>query len=534
MQPGLRTFGKPCMEVVVKALPARPHLDHLKKQAKGLLDDFRRKDRDALERIRLVLPAATKLDHAAIAQMELRLHDAQSCIAREYGFASWAYLKEYVALAAVNADAAARRRQWERWAFGYGYQVAKPRLADRLLQDHPDVLAGDAVLACAIGDIATVKAAIAGDPEWVNKARASNAMTPLICAAFSGLVALPEYAANIRTCVELLLHAGADSNAIWTDPEFPGDPLSTLYGAAGRNHDAVITRKLLEAGADPNDNESLYHATEVADSTLVSLLLNAGARITGTNALFRALDYERPETVRQLLAHGGNPNEAGPHSFPLIHAIHRRRSPEIIGMLLDAGADPSASNNHGVSAYRLAHCLGLTAITERLLQAGAVAESQPGDAFLNACARADRADVQAILTEEPDLIGKLPPRSLRMLPELAAAGCDDAVRVMVEAGWPITERGGDIDGSALNQAVFRGNASLAAFLLAHGASYDEHHGYNDNVYGTLSFASIAETTPGGDWLACAKALIGAGSPIPEKRYNFPDDIAAYFQELRGA
>ena len=517
----------------MKALPARPHLDHLKKQAKILLDGFRHKDPDALERIRLALPVAVKLDHEAIAQLELRLHDAQSCVAREYGFASWAYLKEYVTLAAANADAAARRRQWEHWAFGYGYQVAKPRLAVRLLQDHPDVLADDAALACAVGDIATVKAAMAADAGWVNTALADNAMTPLVCAAFSGLVALPEYAPGIHACVELLLDAGADPNAIWTDPELPGDPLSVLYAAAGRNHDVVITQKLLAAGADPDDNESLYHATEVIDSTLVGLLLDAGARVTGTNALFRALDAERPETVRLLLAHGGNPDEPGPHSFPLIHAIHRRRSPEIIGILLDAGADPSASNHHGVSAYRLAHCLGLTGITERLVQAGAVAESHPGDVFLNACARADRAVVQAMLSAEPDLIGKLSPRDLRMLPELAAAGCDDAVKVMVEAGWPITERGGDIDGSALNHAVFRGNASLAAFLLAHGASYDERHGYNDNVYGTLSFASIAETTPGGDWLACAKALIAAGSPIPEKRYNFPDDIAAYFQELRG-
>jgi len=518
----------------MKALPARPHLDHLKKQAKTLLDGFRHKDPDALERVRLALPMAAKLDHEAIAQLDLHLHDAQSCVAREYGFASWAHLKEYVTLAAANADAAARRRQWERWAFGYGYQVAKPRLADRLLQDHPDVLAGDDALACAVGDVATVKAAMASDAGWVNTARANNAMTPLVCAAFSGLVTLPEYAPGIHACIELLLDAGADPNAIWTDPEFPGDPLSALYAAAGRNHDVVITRKLLEAGADPNDNESLYHATEVADSTLVALLLDAGARVTGTNALFRALDAERPETVRLLLAHGGNPNEPGPHSFPLIHAIHRRRSPEIIGILLDAGADPSTSNNHGVSPYRLAHCLGLTEITERLVQAGAAAESHPGDAFLNACARADRVAVQAMLAAEPDLISKLSPRDLRMLPELAAVGCDDAVKVMVEAGWPITERGGDIDGSALNQAVFRGNASLAAFLLAHGASYDERHGYNDNVYGTLSFASIAETTPGGDWLACAKALIAAGSPIPEKRYNFPDDIAAYFQELRGA
>jgi ankyrin repeat protein len=115
---------------------------------------------------------------------------------------------------------------------------------------------------------------------------------------------------------------------------------------------------------------------------------------------------------------------------------------------------------------------------------------------------------------------------------MAAGNEEDAVRVMVEAGWPITVRGGDIDGSALNWAVFHGNASLARFLLAHGARYDERHGFKDNVYGTLSFASQAETTPGGDWLACAEALIDAGSPVPEERYAFPEEIAAYFDGLR--
>lgn len=69
-------------------LPARPHLDHLKKQAKALLDGIRRQDLQAFERIRLSLPAAAGHDHAAIAAMDLRLHDAQSCIAREYGFGS--------------------------------------------------------------------------------------------------------------------------------------------------------------------------------------------------------------------------------------------------------------------------------------------------------------------------------------------------------------------------------------------------------------------------------------------------------------
>lgn len=516
----------------MKALPERPHLDHLKKQAKSLLEGVHRGDPESLERFRRALPAAARLDHAAIAAMPLRLHDAQSCVAREYGFDSWTQLKDYVELQVASADAATRKRQWRHWVFGHGYQVAKPRLAERLLRAHPDLLSGEPALACAIGDTVVVQAAIAANPAWVDTRQADSGMPPLVCATFSGMVALPAYAPGIRACVELLLAAGADANSRWTDPGLPDDPLSALYGAAGRNHDIANTRQLLAAGADPNDHESLYHATEADNPTLVRLLLEAGARVTGSNALFRALDYERPEALRLLLAHGGDPNEAGPGGCPLLHAIRRRRSSAVVGILLDAGADPSVCSAHGLSAYRLARRRGLDDIAKRLVQAGAVADEHPHDVFLGACARADRTAVQAMLAADPNLIGNLSPSALRLLPEQAANGCDDAVRVMVEAGWPIDVRGGDIDGSALNWAVFRGNAALAAFLLARGSRYDERHGYNDNVYGTLSFASIAETTPGGNWLACAKALIEAGSPLPAERYDFPGDIAAYFDELR--
>ena len=74
----------------MQRLPERSNLDHLKKQAKELLRLYRSRDAEAIGRFRRALPAAAGLGDADIAAFKLRLHDAQSCVAREYGFASWA------------------------------------------------------------------------------------------------------------------------------------------------------------------------------------------------------------------------------------------------------------------------------------------------------------------------------------------------------------------------------------------------------------------------------------------------------------
>jgi hypothetical protein len=64
-----------------RTLPARPHLEYLKNEAKDLLDELRRSDSSA------------------------QLADAQFALSRDYGFDSWPKLKSHVeSIAAANPD----------------------------------------------------------------------------------------------------------------------------------------------------------------------------------------------------------------------------------------------------------------------------------------------------------------------------------------------------------------------------------------------------------------------------------------------
>jgi Lon protease-like protein len=91
---------KETKETAARHLPERPSLEHLKTQAKDLLEALRAGAPEALERVRQSLPAARGASNERIAQLQLALHDAQSVLAREHGFASWSELKTAVERAA--------------------------------------------------------------------------------------------------------------------------------------------------------------------------------------------------------------------------------------------------------------------------------------------------------------------------------------------------------------------------------------------------------------------------------------------------
>ena len=192
-------------------LPENPNFAHLKKQAKDLLRLYHDKNPEAFARFRKYLPAAEGKDDDALIALDLKLHDAQSCIAREYGKPTWINLRNYVDWS--NARFSTKRKDvialWLHKAYGHDTEHADPAFAAKRLQEIPDFLQGDLFLACTIGDEEAVRQAIAADPACVNRitsrwrcpgCKQDLGRPPLVAVTHTTLARLPVFRDRLRRC----------------------------------------------------------------------------------------------------------------------------------------------------------------------------------------------------------------------------------------------------------------------------------------------------------------------------------------------
>jgi hypothetical protein len=494
-------------------LPDRPHLDHLRRQARDLHRALLAGDLRAKARA-----APYQLDAAP------KLSAAQLVLAREHGFGSWPQLVQEVQRRndlALPEEAFVRRVL--DLVYGHGWQRPQPVRALELLQSAR--LAGQVqplVFSLALGDLKAVQRALAG-------ASAAAPLPPLgapalAYAAASSLARLDDLRPGLVATVEWLLVQGADPNTRWADPVRPDEQLPVLYGAVSRASCFETTQALLQAGADPNDKESLYHATEQSDRRIIAALVAAGARWRGTNALYRQLDHETLAHLRQVLALGADVHEPGPGGGgPLHHAINRGRSLDFVQLLLAHGADPTLRDAQGRTAADLAARLGDAATAAYLADLGHGTAQTPQDVFLAACAAGDTGVARAHLLKHPDAVRTLDAQALRLLPDQAQRGRLDAVRLMLELGWPVDVRG-DWHASALNQAAFRGDAAMVQLLLDHGARWHERNGYGGDAVGSCLHAATNEPHSSGDYAAVLSLLIANGASAPKDTENLPDEL----------
>lgn len=437
----------------------RPDLGQLKKQAKELLSAARTGDPDAVSRFQI-----QGLEPTA-------LHQAQWVLAREHGFLSWAKLKEAVESFAASLEEAKSKIVERAWL----HAVGPDRSASlrRLLDEFPAVLTSDPWMAAMSGDVGLVRDMLWRDPAWANRQGGPADREPLLYACFSWFYqAMPERRPRIEEVVKLLLEAGADPNASYTYPGNPHWKLPALYGAAGVIRSVPLTRMLLDAGANPNDNESPYHAAEgVGVSTLEPIFERELSPDSIMQALIRKLDWEDPEGIRWMMTQGVSPNTVWkPDLDPALHrAIRRGRSLDVIRILVDAGADLRSHDREGLTPYRLAIRLGRRDAAEYLASLDAAEPIEGIETVLQACATGDPEYATRVAQSVAFPGTSMAPHLAMLLIAPAERGDASVVAAMLAVGFPVDGVGSG-GPTPLHHACWQGRVEVARILLEHGAN----------------------------------------------------------------
>ena len=445
-----------------RELPARPHLDHLKNEAKALLKAFNAGEPDALRRIRAVLGD----------KRDVKLSDAQRVIAREHGFPTCAQLRTH-----VQASRSLEEAVDEFLAAAYAQDVARAREVIRL---HPRVATDSIHVAAALGNADDVRRLIAEDPSRATARVWIHDVDPLLVLCYSPFHGEnAERDAGLLATARILLDAGADPNTKDSQYRVPA-----LYAVTGPRSVLPIARLLLDAGADPNDGESVFHAAEAFHEDALELLLRAGVDLNfvgewGNTALYFLLrwhDIEREPRTKQgllwLLSHGADPNVicAAERETSLHVAARRGQSVDVIKLLLDHGADVHIRRADGKTPWDLAARGGFDAVADLLETAGAMtAALSDADLLLAACGRGD-AD-EARRRSSTAVLAELLPADFLLVTEAAENGRTSTVAACLAAGFPVDTI--DANGAtALHYSAIRGRLQQVQMLLEVGAALD--------------------------------------------------------------
>ena len=470
----------------------RHNLEYYRKQAKALLRASKTGDAHALQRLHLYSP---KLSQPPA------LHDAQLTIAREQGFLSWPRFKTFIVESDLNFQ--------ELVTAFIDAAVSDGKRAEALLAANPKIADAGFYVALVLGDWKQVERTLTETPTLINAKSGPQDCEPLIYLCFSRYAnGKSNRAPDLVETARVLLRHGADPNAFFLPEDLPNTPLSCIYAATGLNNNPDLGLVLLEAGANPNDNESLYHSTEHPDLACMKLLLRYGAKLDGTNALKHMLDREDGEGLQLLLDVGADPNETNQQGSTALHwAVWRGRSVRIITALLDHGADLNARRQDGRTAYALAILSGQKDVAALLKSRGAKTDLSALDQFVGDVGNAGEKQV----TAPPDARAR--PEYNHLIPHLASVHNTLAVRALLAVGLPVDARG-EHGGTALHWACWKGYADLVKLLIDHHATLNiKDEAFHAPPSGWLHHGTQICGEPGGDYAEVARLLIASGAPM---------------------
>jgi hypothetical protein len=327
MVTGAGSQRKETVVSVIRPLPDRPNLTHLRKQAKSLLAAWRAGDQQALTRVRDLHPRGERLT----AMGRHSLADAQVVVARGYGFPSWARLVRHLRLTPKAQALGTVDRLFQATLATAGEPSTVGQVLDRRVdvtwRAHLDGHPAAAELLLAAGAVRSLDkagdggvtiddvrgaiarehgfadwAAVAGQRDQPVAARFEAAVDAIVCGDPDTLRALldtdPALArarsafGHHATLVHYVAANGVEASRQWQSP---------------RNAVRIL-RILLRHGADPDAECDAYAGRLTPMGALVSSVHPAEAGVQGG-------------LVEELCRGGANPNGLDEDGSPLWTAI---------------------------------------------------------------------------------------------------------------------------------------------------------------------------------------------------------------------
>jgi len=447
-------------------LPSDPSFENLKKQAKTLQKSVRAGEAESLALVREFHPRAGE------ATADFKIADAQLVTARRYGFATWARLKEHLAIVEQFTWAPAESAftdpvdEFIRLAcLNYGGDHASHReRARQIFAEHPEYARANIAAAATVGDTAIVSALLAQNPKLANERSGPFRWPPLLYACYSRLNSTAAQHSTFDVGRVLLEHGG-DPNAgfLWRGLHSPFTALTGVFGDGenGLTHQPPhsdclrFARLLLSAGADPNDSQTLYNRHFHANDDYLNLLFEFGLGKDKGGPWFNRLgEYLSPPPA--LIAEEVW-NAAKKGYFERVKLLARH------GVALD-----ERGMRDGRTPYETALRCGHADVAAFLAERGAkVVELPPEQALAAAIVAGDRARVRAMLAASPRLLEQLGEKEQAELISRAAETHKlDSIRLMAELGFDVNAM---IYSTALHQAAWCGDVTMVKLLLELGA-----------------------------------------------------------------
>ncbi len=143
-------------------------------------------------------------------------------------------------------------------------------------------------------------------------------------------------------------------------------------------------------------------------------------------------------------------------------------------------------------------------------------KSDPQTRLLVCCVLGRRQEAEALVRQRPDIVAALPGVDLELLPRYCwETNLNyDAVRLMLDLGFPVAQTESSHGYSPLHNAAWCGDAALVDLLISRGHPVDlVDPGYKATPLGyAIHDCLVAKRHPEGDFPRVVESLLRAGSP----------------------